>query len=151
MSTQNTATPWEFFYSLEDFLGIKIKYDMAACLWNTKCTLHFTAADDSLSIDWPRDGWIWLNPNFEIMKYWVPKITKEYFAGSKIVTIWPISTDKHQIPACRYANEFKIFGRVWPNVRGTVVHVWDLCAQLVGPTGLLWDKKTGTLTQISKR
>jgi len=152
MNTQNTATPWNFFWAVEEFFGIKFKYDMAASSYNYKCESYFTEQDDSLKIDWPRGEWCWLNPQFKYLTLWLRKCDKEFHKGSKIISIWPLSSDLNQIPSWIFADMFIIHGRVWPCVRGCVVCRWTpLPLRKPITMGLDWDREKGKLTEIWSR
>jgi hypothetical protein len=124
MSNQNIPTPWNLFFAVEKYFHIHFKYDMAASKENAKCGIFFTEEDDSLSIDWPTDGWIWLNPTFVNLTKWINKCKEQKEKGCRIISIWPFSCDLNQIVSYQNANEFRIFGRVWPNVRGCVLYEW---------------------------
>lgn len=151
MSNQNIATPWNFFHAVEAYFGIKFEYDMAARLWSTKCTNHFTMEDNSLSIQWPTDGWCWLNPPFGQLTKFIDKCYTEYQKGCDIISIWPLSSDLNQIPVWKHCDIFPIHGRVWPEVRGCALYRWTHCPGRINCRGLKWDKKAGTLTEIYTR
>ena len=142
---QCVATPSAFVSAVEATLGVSFKYDMAANTENFKCERYFTEADNSLVIDWPRDGWCWLNPPFRNLTQWIKKCDKEMTAGSRIVTIWPLSGDQNQVPVWVQCEVNVIHGRVWPEVRGVMVCVWDWARRPL-IRGLTWDKKEHTLT-----
>lgn len=149
MSNQNIATPWNFFRAVEKWWDIEFEHDMAAGPENAKCDKYFTEDDDALSIDWPKDGWCWLNPPFAGLTKWVEKCRIESRAGSNIVSIWPLSGDINTIPCWKYADTIiVVHGRVWPNVRSCMVCRWlpyILGRQVI--MGMRWNKKTGELTK----
>jgi len=141
-SNQEIATPKDFFNAIENFLGIKFTYDMAASEENKKCSLYYTEADNSLSFEWPKDSWCWLNPPFRKLSKFIPKCSEEMKAGAKIVSIWPLSGDLNQLPAWKEANVYVVHGRVWPEVRGLMICVWDKDRPNNGVHGLRWDKES---------
>lgn len=147
MSNQNVSTPREFIKAVEKYYGIKFKYDMAASEENHKAPEYFTEKDDSLSIDWPLDGWCWLNPTFINLTQWINKCLQQMRRGCKIISIWPLSGDLNQIPTYENATVSIIHGRIWPVVRGCMLCKWDL-SDTWGLTinGLKWDKTE--LTEI---
>ena len=143
MSNQNTATPDLFVREVERLLGIKFKYDLAASSENAKAKNFFTEADDSLTMDWPRDEWCWLNPPFAKLTKWINKCAIESFEGSKIVTIWPLSGDRNQRYVWENCQICIIEGRIWPLVRGCMLCVWD-ASRGSSIQGFHWDKKNLT-------
>jgi len=149
--TQTTATPWEFVKAVENEFGIKFAYDMAGSEENKKAPIVFTELHDSLSLpDWPRDGWIWLNPPFNNVGKWADKCLIESKKGAKIISIWPLSGDLNMIDAWRFAGIHIIHGRIWPLVRGCMLIVWgtdpDKFRRIF--SGCKWDKKTKSLNLL---
>ena len=119
---QNISTPWEFVKAVEEYKGIKFLYDMAASgPIDKKAPLYYTEWDDSLSIDWPLDGWCWLNPTFRNLTKWVNKCAEQKELGCKIVSVWPLSGDLNQVPTYLEAGVDIIHGRIWPEVRGCML------------------------------
>jgi phage N-6-adenine-methyltransferase len=152
MNTQNTETPWDFFYAVEKFFGIEFKYDMAASEQNKKCDFYFDKLSNSLSIDWPQDGWCWLNPPFRELTKWIAKCDLEGRSGTPIIAIWPLGGDLNTIPFWSTANDVcVVHGRVWSLVRGCVLCRWMSYPGRRVTRGLRWDKKDGTLTEIWRR
>jgi len=141
MNTQNTETPLIFVQQVQKYLDIKFKYDMAADSNNFKAPYYFTEKDDSLSMDWPLDGWCWLNPTFKNLTKWIKKCKEQKDRGCCIVSIWPLSCDKNQIETFTKSSVFVIHGRIWPNVRGCMLCVWIHKQPIIWVTGLSWDKK----------
>jgi len=143
---QNIATPWAFIHAVEKYFKIKFKYDMAALKCNAKAPKYFTRKNDSLSaVDWPRYGWLWLNPTFINLTKWINKCNEQKNRGSKIISIWPLSGDKNQIVTYENAEVYIVHGRVWPEVRGCMVCKWDLDSFLMPMVyGLTWDGKALT-------
>ena len=144
MSTQKTETPDTFVRAVEKYLAIEFKYDMAGTELNKKAPVVFTEQEDSLSIDWPTDGWCWLNPPFANVGEWAKKCREQSIRGSGIVSIWPLSGDLNMIPAWEHAAVHVIHGRIWPLVRGCMLCMWDDIDY--GVEGLRWDRKE--LTEI---
>ena len=58
-SNQEIETPLSFVRAVEQEFQIEFHYDMAANRSNKKAPVFY---DDSLNIDWPLEGWLWLNP-----------------------------------------------------------------------------------------
>jgi len=148
MSNQNIETPTLLVKELERVLDIKFKYDMAGTEANKKAPIVFTEKQDSLSIDWPTDGWCFVNPPFATLSKWIPKFWHEMNRGCKIVSLFPMSNDNNTTLMWRCAGINSITGRIWPNVRGCVVCEWDYTKKLY-IRGLKWDKKR--LTQLWER
>jgi phage N-6-adenine-methyltransferase len=152
LNTQNTETPWNFFHAVEAFFGIEFKYDMAAKRHNAKCGEYFSKRKNSLEIDWPLDGWCWLNPPFRRLTKWIAKCDLEGRSGSPIIAIWPLGGDLNTIPFWAAANDVcVVHGRVWPLVRGCVLCRWGQGIVGKATLGLRWDKKAETLTEIWRR
>jgi len=139
-SNQNIATPWPFFYAVEEFLGIRFKFDIAANSENTKCQKYFTEKQDCLKQDWPLDGWCWLNPPFRKQTQFIPKVYEQMDRGCKIVTIWQLSGDANQLPTWKHSHVYVVTGRIWVKVRGVMLCKWDKQSR-VGISGLIWDKE----------
>lgn len=139
-SDQTIATPWEFYKALTRYTGIWPLYDMAADEFNTKTVQYFDETDNSLSIDWPINGWCFLNPPFKNLTQWVKKCQEQINRGVRIMTIWPLSGDINQIPTFENCRVIVVHGRVWPEVRGIMVSIWD---KNIKPSieGARWDKK----------
>ena len=145
-NTQNIETPVAFVRAIEKYLGIQFRYDMAADKYNTKAPMWYTEEMDSLTAFWPDDGWCFLNPPFAQVGKWC-EVCKVQSCGSKIVSIWPLSSDKNMIPAWKNANVYVIHGRVWSLVRGIMLCVWG--EEFREPVkGLQWDREKETLTRI---
>lgn len=148
MNTQNTETPWIFIKSVEDYFGITFKYDLAGDEKNKKAPFVFTEKENSLSIEWPKNGWCWLNPPFgrvnkTSLKDWVYKCDEQMRTGAKIVSIWTLSGDLYTIPAWRYAYVYIIHGRIWPLVRGCMLCLWDENRPALPEphvSGLIWER-----------
>lgn len=137
---QDVETPEVFFRAVERYLGIKFKYDMAADALNAKTDIFYTEENNALAIDWPTDGWIWLNPPFTGLTKWIAKCYDERLNGCKIVSIWPLSGDRNQIATWNTASIVIVHGRIWPKVRGCMLCTWD---DSIEPSikGADWDKK----------
>ena len=146
-NTQNTETPWEFVRAVENYFGIKFKYDMAASTENAKAPIFFTEQDDSLNMDWPLDGWCWLNPQFRNVGEWAKKCKEQKDRGASVISIWPLTSEKNNRPSWKYSNVFVIHGRIWKNVRGCMLCLWSAgsCGNV---NSLEWNKKTGTLKEV---
>jgi phage N-6-adenine-methyltransferase len=138
-SSQDTATPMEFINAVEEYYNISFKYDMAANSDNTKCQRYFTKEDNSLAIDWPTDGWCWLNPPFRNLTNWINKCHYEKERGVKIVSIWPLSGDINQIITWKNASVNIVHGRLWPTVRGLMLCKWDN-SHIRNINGVIWNK-----------
>jgi hypothetical protein len=141
LSTQNTETPWILIHEIEREFGIKFKYDMAGNEANKKAPFVFTESQDSLSMDWPTDGWCWLNPTFKNLTKWTGKVFLEKKKGAEICTIWPLSGDRNQILSYTNSEVNIIHGRIWGLVRGVMICRWS---KSITPLikGYDWDKKT---------
>ena len=140
MSNQNVATPWAFVHEVERLFNIKFKYDMAADESNAKASCIFTEEEDSLSRDWPTDGWCWLNPPFVNLTKWIDKVLEQNRRGVKIMSVWPLSGDLNQINVWKQSNVNIVHGRLWPQVRGLMLCEW---ANIRNPSisGLRWNGK----------
>lgn len=134
---QDIATPWKFFRAVEDYLGITFKYDMAASGYNTKCANY---SSDSLYVDWPLDGWCWVNPPFSMQSKFIPKFLKEKDRGVKIVSLYPLSGDSNQLTSWLHSSVHIIEGRIWNVVRGCMLCVWDSNNITPNIKGIAWDK-----------
>lgn len=146
MSTQNTETPQEFVTAVENYLGIKFKYDLAGTEENKKAPIVFTESDNSLSIDWPTDGWCWLNPTFKNLTKWVAKCHEQYVRGCKIVTLWPLSGDLNMIYVWKNTDVYIVHGRIWPLVRGCMICKFDFSKMNNTVIhGVRWNKKLSIL------
>ena len=145
-NTQNTATPVEFVQAVEKYFNIHFIYDMAADATNNKAEIWCDEDTNALNIDWPRNDWCFLNPPFKTVGKWCQKCDIESKQGSKIITIWPLSSDINMVRAYKNANVYIIQGRIWGCVRGTMLCVWG--EGFKEPVkGLHWDKKEKTLTR----
>ena len=142
---QNIQTPVEFVRAVEECLGIKFSYDMAGTEDNKKAPNVFTEEQNSLQIGWPKDGWCWLNPPFKNVGKWAEKCLEQKIRGCRIVSIWPLSGDLNMILAWEIASIYIIHGRVWPEVRGCMLCVWNAYDTQRPPLGVLWDKKRSEL------
>ena len=135
---QEIATPLIFVNSVENYFKISFKYDMAANAQNSKCPIYYSIKDDSLKIDWPLDGWCWLNPPFRNLTEWIRKCKEQSDRGCKIMNIWPLSGDKNQVPTWTDADVYIIHGRIWPHVRGIMLCRWKKSKFRV-ISGLAWN------------
>ncbi len=138
---QDVETPESFFKAVENYFGVSFSYDMAADIFNAKVNKFFTEQDDALSMDWPRDCWLWLNPPFAKLGKWVEKCYEQSRRGCHIITIWPLSGDQNQIVTWNYTSVYIIHGRVWAKVRGCMVCLWNGKEQGTIISGLNWNKK----------
>lgn len=86
---QDYATHREFVRALEKKLGATFTFDAAAVAENAVCPRF---SSDSLSIDWPREGLIWLNPPFGLGAQFAAKSRLEAGKGSKVVGLFLAST-----------------------------------------------------------
>lgn len=145
-SNQNIETPWAFVKAVEELFGIKFKYDMAGTEENKKAPIVFTEEQDSLSIDWPRDGWCWINPPFKHVGRFADKCREEYLKGAMIMSIWPLSGDFNMINTWKHSDISIVHGRVWKETRGVMLCEWNMLSN-GRVDGLRWDKKNGTLTR----
>ena len=146
MSNQKIPTPIGLVKEIERHFNIKFKYDMAASEDNHKAPVYYTESDDSLSMNWPTDGWCFLNPPFANLGAWVKKCSEQSSRGSKIVSIWPLSGDINQISTWKESSVNIIHGRVWSEVRGVMVCVWNnMYKNNNQVNNLRWDKKKLTI------
>lgn len=143
-SNQNVPTPWPFVMAVEKFFNIKFEYDLAASEENKKAPLFFSEAQDSLTIDWPRKSWCWLNPPYRNLTKWINKCV-ESRNKSNIITLWPLSGDKNMIPVFENADVYIISGRIFPQVRSCMLCVWNSLS-MDEISCLNWDKKLEELT-----
>lgn len=141
MSNQNAETPTVFVKEIQRVLKVKFRYDMAAEPETAKAPKFFTKEWDSLQHIWPLRSWLWLNPNFEILSDWIQHVSEQYDRGCKMVTIWPLSSDKNQLPAWTKAQVNIIHGRIWPCVRGCMLCKWDRTDYFKQICGWNWDGK----------
>jgi hypothetical protein len=144
MSNQNLATPWSFVKAVERHFDIKFRYDMAAAAINKKAPHYVTKRQNALAIDWPLDGWCWLNPPFENLTDWIRKCRVEKGRGCQIVTVWPLSGDLNQITTWQEANVNIIHGRIWPTVRACMLCKWDIVTHTtphLPVQGLRWENE----------
>lgn len=149
-SNQTVETPWSFVKAVEKHFGIEFEYDMACSSENRKAPYFITEDMDSLSIDWPLDGWLWLNPPFRHVGAWAKKCLEQMERGCKIVSIWPLSYDNNMIETWGKACVSKVNGRIWPEVRTCQLGLWDK-SNSVWSNGLHWDRKVGTLTEVEAK
>jgi phage N-6-adenine-methyltransferase len=138
-SNQNIATPQIFVNAVASYFNIKFKYDMAASQENTKCEKFFTEKDNSLAIDWPTNGWCWLNPPFKHLTKWINKCNEQKNRGCKIFSIWHLSGDSNQIVTWSNASIYIIHGRIWPEVRGIMLCEWNNNKRQ-NVQGFIWNK-----------
>lgn len=148
-SNQNTETPWGFVKAIEKHFAIEFEYDIASDPDSQKARFGFYERDDNLSLDWPLDGWCWLNPSFAKVGAWAKKCKEQMKRGCKIISVWPLSADLNMIDTWQYAQVNIIHGRLWPEVRGVMVCIWD--AEAVGGVDCLrWDRDKGTLISVGE-
>jgi len=152
MSTQNTETPPEFVKAVEDYFKIHFSLDLAGSEENKKAPLVLTEKHDSFVCSWSEllDGRLgWLNPTFRNLTKWINKCLDEVDKGARFVTLWPLSGDLNQLPVCSHpdVSVYIIHGRIWPVVRACMLCVWDNTTESDFVSGLVWDKKAGTLTK----
>jgi phage N-6-adenine-methyltransferase len=138
---QDIETPVAFVRAVENFLGIEFKYDMAATSQNKKAPEYISEEGNSLTMLWPTNGWCWLNPPFRNLSKWINKCDEQMRRGCNIVSIWPLSGDRNQITTWQKAGVYIIHGRIWPEVRGCMLCVWNKNIPLY-IHGLRWDGKT---------
>src|ERR1044071_3545713 len=78
-SKQDYQTPFEFMQAVKQLLNIeKFEWDLAADELNRQAEKWYGpggVAEDSLDweLDWPTEGWCWLNPPYSHIKPWVAK------------------------------------------------------------------------------
>lgn len=143
-SNQNIETPRNFLYAVEKHFNIRFKWDLACVVTNAKC---LPWCDDNLKVDWPL-GWCWLNPPFGKLQPWVDKCVAEYQRNVKIVSIWPLSGDLNMVDVWKHAQVNIVHGRIWPEVRGCMLCVWDNSVRADKTVhGLKWQKKEGKLVK----
>jgi phage N-6-adenine-methyltransferase len=84
-SFQAYETPLEFIDAVKKRFGIKhFAYDLAASAANTKATLYFDEAVDSLKQDWSKlRGDLWLNPPYAHIAPWAEKCAASAINGSR--------------------------------------------------------------------
>lgn len=123
-SNQNITTPDNFFQAVQNYYGLKFEFDMAADESNAKCQFYFTEQDDSLEIDWPTSGPLWINPPFRKAGKYAAKCLEQKERGCHIVTVWPLSGDRNQAITWLNSEVTVIHGRVWPEVRGVMLCEW---------------------------
>jgi len=144
-SDQTIETPWDFVGAVSKLFGIELLYDMACTLENRKAVHGFTEDQDSLNIDWPLDGWCWVNPPFNNLGKWIAKMREQQLRGCKIISVFPLSSDQNRDPAWLYSNVHMIHGhRLWTEVRSLMLCEWRLDYHS-GPKSLRWDRDAGTL------
>jgi len=91
----------------------KFKMDLAANNSNALCEEFYTEADDTLNRPWLRSGYLFLNPPFSEMKYWIRKCQHEADAGCRIVVVANSNTTYTGYYNKRPAeHEYKIVGRI---------------------------------------
>ena len=146
MSNQEVETPTILVDQIREFFGIKeFYYDLAATSENSKGINYYDKEIDSLSIDWPcspylGSQWLWLNQPFRNLTKFIDKCLFERDRGCKIITIWPISSDKNMLKVWETCRVGVVHGRVWPQVRGCMICQF---ASIFEPSvfGLNWDRK----------
>jgi phage N-6-adenine-methyltransferase len=84
-------TPLWLFNHLSDRFGGFVA-DMASDHTNNLCPRHFTAAENSLTFDWPLDGWLWCNCPFSILGLFACKFAEQNLRGCRIVA--PVPANK---------------------------------------------------------
>jgi phage N-6-adenine-methyltransferase len=91
-SKQDYGTPPEFVAAVKWKLGIdEFRMDLAATAAN-RVASSFYACDqfgDSLTREWPLDGWNWLNPPFSRLAPWVQKAYETAQAGGHVAVLVP--------------------------------------------------------------
>lgn len=74
-SKQDYATPWELIHAVEARFG-KIEVDLAAHKDNHRAALWIGKETDSLSVQWPGDRIMWLNPEFAKIEPWAKRCSE---------------------------------------------------------------------------
>lgn len=148
MSNQNVSTPDNFVRAVEKLFGIKFLIDYAASEDNTKAPCFISEEINALTISWKVDCWGWLNPPYKNLTEWINKCAKEKELGSKIITIWPLSSDANQHRVWSENHVYIIEGRIFKEVRSCMLTVWNREWLGRGVHGLSWDKKESKLERI---
>lgn len=117
-SKQDYSTPDDFMRAVNNLLsrvfGSYIAVDLAADATNTKASVWFTEADDSLGHSWEgvgaMDGWCWLNPPFGNIKPWAKKCAEE---GIRVALLVPMGVQDWYVEYVRpNAYIFELHGRL---------------------------------------
>lgn len=80
-------TPRELFAALDAHFHFVC--DLASSDANALCARHYTAQDDALAIDWPLDGWLFLNPPFSHLPAFLAKTHEQAACGCRVVVLVP--------------------------------------------------------------
>lgn len=112
MANDNQSTPQVLF----DELNLKYGFilDVCADTHNHKCPHWFGpggSAEDALTVDWPRAGWLWMNPPYSRgnQRRFVEKAIREANKGAKTLAILPADTSTqlfHNLIWDRYHVDF---------------------------------------------
>lgn len=89
-------TKWQtpkYLYNILNYV-YKFEYDMAASKKNRLCKKYFSIKDDSLSLDWPSNANLFINPPYtRSIKKWFEKGWDAAKRGSTCVYLVPCRTD----------------------------------------------------------
>ena len=92
-------TPREFFEILNN--EFNFVFDLACNEENIKTKYGYKHPYyDALSCDWPKNGWLWLNPPYKPLRPWIEKVQEQVEKGAKVVMLIPPVT-----LGCKYFNK----------------------------------------------
>lgn len=80
-------TPRDLFAALD--ARFNFVCDLAASADNALCSSYYSATADALTQDWPRVGWLWLNPPFSRLPEFMAKTHEQVAHGCCVVAITP--------------------------------------------------------------
>lgn len=82
---------WRTPRALWDRLNAQFHFvcDLASSDDNALCANHLTANDDALALDWPLNGWCWLNAPFSQLPEFFAKVHEQVVRGVRLVAAVP--------------------------------------------------------------
>lgn len=81
------TTPRDLFEQLNrEFAFI---CDCAASEENALCDQRIGEEEDALTVDWPQEGWCFLNPPFSMLPEFLAKVWEQNLLGARIVVLVP--------------------------------------------------------------
>lgn len=81
-------TPSNIYCPLDD--EFNFVFDLACDEINCQCESGFYYPEfDALNLDWPLNGWLWLNPPYRPIRDWIQKAQEQAKRGCKIMMLMP--------------------------------------------------------------
>lgn len=76
-------TPQRFFDALH--AEFNFVFDVACNAENKKLPHGFVYPEqDALTSEWPKNGWLWLNPPYKPLRPWIEKCQTEVIKGARV-------------------------------------------------------------------